>query len=168
MNTYKDLSPQRWREIMGNFCSGVTIITSTTVEGPVGFTSQSFTSLSMEPPLIAFNVMNSSTSWPKIRQGSSFCVNILAAGSEALSTQFAKSGTDKFAGVNYRLSELGNPILEDTLVWIDCTLYAEYDGGDHTIIIGQVDNMQAQKETDPLVFFRGKYTAVEKVSVPSY
>ncbi|GAA4283742.1 flavin-dependent monooxygenase reductase subunit HsaB [Brevibacterium daeguense] len=162
MSGYTDISPERMREVMGSFCSGITIITADAAEGPAGFTCQSFTSLSLEPPLVAFNPARTSSSWPKIRQVGSFCVNILGADQQQLARTFAKSGIDKFAGVEHRPSEFGNPILDAALAWIDCTLYAEYDGGDHTIVVGKVEGMHALEDVDPLLFFRGAYASLEK------
>ena len=161
MNANNDVSPRRMRDIMGNFCSGIVIITANTETGPIGFTCQSFTSLSLDPPLITFNPARSSTSWPKIRETASFCVNILDSGQQELSRTFAKSGADKFANLEYHNTEMGNPVLEDALAWVDCTLYAEHDGGDHTIVVGKVEEMYAQEAAKPLVFFRGGYTSLE-------
>lgn len=138
MNTPHEVTPQRMREILGHFCSGLTVITAETVNGPAGFTCQSFTSLSLEPPLISFNPARTSSTWPVLRDVGRFCVNILPAEHQALSNKFARSGTEKFEGVEYHTSPLGNPILDKALAWIDCELHEEYDGGDHTIVVGAV------------------------------
>lgn len=161
-SAYHDVSPQRMREIMGNFCSGVTVITAASQEGPVGFTCQSFTSLSLEPPLITFNPSRNSTTWPVIREIGTFCVNVLPTEHRHISGQFARSGTEKFAGISHSTSDLGSPILDDALAWIDCTLHAEYDGGDHTIVVGQVEAMHARDGAEPLLFFRGSYVDIQK------
>lgn len=161
MNERHDVSPQRMRQIMGNFCSGITIITADTESGPVGFTCQSFTSLSLDPPLVTFNPSLTSTSWPRIREAGSFCVNVLGIEQQDMSRTFAQSGADKFAGVRHTPSDRGNPILTAALAWIDCTLHAEYDGGDHTIVVGEVKGMHARDETAPLVFFRGRYATLD-------
>lgn len=157
---YKDVSPQRMRGIMGNFCSGVTVVTSQTEAGPVGFTCQSFTSLSLEPALITFNPTRTSKTWPQIREVGRFCVNVLGAQHQQLSGSFARSGVDKFAGVTHQLSPLGNPRLVDALAWIDCTLHVEHDGGDHTIVVGRVEALSAVEDLDPLLFFRGRYAGL--------
>lgn len=167
MTTYSDLSPMRMREVMGNFCSGITIITAMTPDGPTGFTCQSFTSLSLEPPLITFNPQLTSTTWPRIREVGTFCVNILAKETEHYSGAFARSGTDKFRGVEYDTSDLGHPILNGCLGWIECTLYAEHDGGDHTIVVGKVESMHARTDAEPLVFFRGKYATLQELAIAS-
>lgn len=159
-----DLSPLRLRSIMGSFGSGVTVITSATPDGPAGFTCQSFTSLSLEPALVTFNPARSSSTWPRIREIGSFTVNVLGADQQALSGQFARSGTDKFAGVDWTESPFGNPILPGAVTWIDCTLHAEYDGGDHTIVVGAVHALASNDEAEPLLFVRGSYRGLQPLT----
>ncbi|PXY36277.1 flavin reductase [Prauserella flavalba] len=146
------------RDVLGSFCSGVVVVTAATPE-PVGFTCQSFASLSLDPPLVTFAPGRGSRTWPRIRQAGGFCVNILAAGQRHLSDQFARSGTDKFAGVGWSPGESGSPVLDGVLAWVDCTLWAEYDGGDHTIVIGEVRALASDPRRDPLLFHRGAYLA---------
>ncbi|MGC0239431.1 flavin reductase family protein [Arthrobacter sp. SD76] len=160
MDKHLEVTPDRMREILGHFCTGLTIITSSTEQGPVGFTCQSFSSLSLEPPLIAFNPSRSSSTWPTIRTTGKFCVNILPEEHRELSGKFARSGTDKFSGVSHAASPLGSPILDDALAWIDCELHEEYDGGDHTIVIGRVKAMDARGGAEPLLFFKGSYVGI--------
>ncbi|WP_125615740.1 flavin reductase family protein [Specibacter cremeus] len=162
-----DVSPARMRHILGHFASGLTVITAATPAGPVGFTCQSFTSLSLEPALVSFNPARSSSSWPALRDAGRFTVNILPAGAQRLANQFARSGTDKFAGVEYGQSPLGNPVLGRALAWIDCELHAEYDGGDHTIVVGAVRAMAARVDADPLLFYKGAYASVESGTIES-
>jgi 3-hydroxy-9,10-secoandrosta-1,3,5(10)-triene-9,17-dione monooxygenase reductase component len=157
MNTTHDVTPQRMREVLGHFASGLTIITASTDRGPIGFTCQSFASLSLEPALVTFAPARSSTSWPAIRATTKFCINVLPEEHRDLSGKFARSGTDKFSGVIYSNSPLGNPVLDNALAWIDCQLYEEYDGGDHTIVLGKVRAMDARSDAEPLLFFKGEY-----------
>jgi 3-hydroxy-9,10-secoandrosta-1,3,5(10)-triene-9,17-dione monooxygenase reductase component len=149
--------PSTMRAVLGHFPSGVTIVTGTTPEGPAGFTCQSFSSLSLDPPLVLVLVGRSSTSWPTIEATGRFCVNVLAENQGELSTTFAKSGTDKFAGVDWAASDLGSPILAGALAWIDCTLHAVHEGGDHLIVVGAVHDLSAVAGTGPLLFHRGAY-----------
>lgn len=149
--------PSTMRAVLGNFPSGVTIVTGTTPDGPVGFTCQSFASLSLDPPLVLVLPGRSSTSWPPIEASGRFCVNVLAEHQGELSTTFATSGADKFAGVEWASSDLGSPILAGAVAWIDCTLHAVHDGGDHLIVVGAVHDLGAVEETGPLVFHRGAY-----------
>lgn len=95
-----------------------------------------------------------------LRDAGSFTVNILPAEHQHLAGQFARSGSDKFAGVSHTTSPLGNPVLEDALAWIDCELHAEYDGGDHTIVVAAVRHLSARQVAEPLLFFRGRYAGL--------
>ena len=149
--------PSTMRAVLGHFPSGVTIVTGTTADGPAGFTCQSFSSLSLDPPLVLVLPGRGSTSWPGIRETGKFCVNVLAEDQDELSTAFARSGGDKFAGVEWATSELGSPILAGATAWIDCTVDAVHDGGDHLIVVGAVHDLGATSENRPLVFHRGAY-----------
>jgi 3-hydroxy-9,10-secoandrosta-1,3,5(10)-triene-9,17-dione monooxygenase reductase component len=145
------------REVLGHFCSGVTIITACGRDGPAGFTCQSFASLSLDPPLVSFAPARTSKSWPKVRAARRFCVNVLAEDQDELSSAFARSGTDKFAGVDWSPSRWGAPVLSDVVAWIDCELWAEYDGGDHTLVAASVIDLGANAGRTPLLFHRGAY-----------
>jgi len=157
MTEHFDLTPQRLRHVLGHFASGLTVITAATHNGPAGFTCQSFSSLSLDPALVTFSPARSSRTWPLLRQAGRFTVNILPAGHQHLAGQFARSGTDKFAGVDYCSSPLGNPVLDQALAWVDCELHEEYDGGDHTIVVGAVRALGAREGAEPLLFFKGGY-----------
>jgi 3-hydroxy-9,10-secoandrosta-1,3,5(10)-triene-9,17-dione monooxygenase reductase component len=152
--------PTTMRAVLGHFPSGVTIVTGAVDGVPAGFTCQSFSSLSLDPPLVLILPGRSSSSWPRIEATGRFCVNVLAQDQGALSTTFAMSGTDKFAGVDWRPSALGSPILAGATAWIDCTLHASHDGGDHLIVVGAVHDLAAG-EAPPLVFHRGAYARTE-------
>jgi 3-hydroxy-9,10-secoandrosta-1,3,5(10)-triene-9,17-dione monooxygenase reductase component len=132
------VDPQVMREVLGHFASGVTVVTAVTDDGPTGFTCQSFSSLSLEPPLIAFAPARTSLTWPRLRAIGTFCVNVLAEGQDDVSQNFARSGADKFAGVRWSPSAHGSPVLDDVVAWIDGELWAEYDGGDHSIVVARV------------------------------
>jgi 3-hydroxy-9,10-secoandrosta-1,3,5(10)-triene-9,17-dione monooxygenase reductase component len=149
--------PTTMRSVLGHFPSGVTIVTGTTPDGPAGFTCQSFSSLSLDPPLVLVLPGRGSTSWPGIEATGRFCVNVLAEGQRELSTRFARSGGDKFSGVDWSTSALGSPVLAGATAWIDCTLEAVHDGGDHLIVVGAVHDLGAAEESAPLVFHRGSY-----------
>lgn len=154
-----DIGPRELRDSMGLYASGVTIITGHDDEGPIGFTCQSFYSVSLEPALVSFSVMKSSTSYPRIRETGRFCVNVLAHNQGELSNQFARRGTDKWADVVWGLSGGGNPVIDDTLLWIDCTAQAEYEAGDHIIVVGLIQEISPVDwhRGDPLLFFAGNY-----------
>jgi 3-hydroxy-9,10-secoandrosta-1,3,5(10)-triene-9,17-dione monooxygenase reductase component len=152
------------REVLGHFVSGIVVITAAGPDGPLGFTCQSFASLSLDPPLVSFAPSRTSTTWPLIREVGAFCVNVLAADHEELSAGFARSGADKFAGVPWRPGPSGSPVLEGVSAWIDCTLWNEYDGGDHTVVVGRVLDLGAEQARLPLLYYRGQYgVAAERV-----
>jgi flavin reductase (DIM6/NTAB) family NADH-FMN oxidoreductase RutF len=143
----------RFREVLGHFATGVTIVTATDEGEPVGFTCQAFTSLSLDPPLVAIAPGKTSTSWPRIARAGEFCVNILAEPQEALSRDFAVPGGDKFTGVGWRPGRTGAPILDGVLAWIECRFLRAHDAGDHEIVLGLVLDMGVNKGR-PLVFYR--------------
>jgi len=122
------------RQVMGHFATGVTIITTLNKAGQMhGLTANAFTSVSLEPPLLLISVDKKAESWPAFEESRVFTVNILADDQEGLSRKFAVSGGNKFEGVAYRIGANGAPILEGALAFIECTLYAAYEGGDHSI-----------------------------------
>ena len=154
------VSPTAMREVLGHFVTGIVVVTAAGPDGPVGFTCQSFCSLSLDPPLVSFAPARTSTTWPHIRAAGAFCINVLAADHAGLSAGFARSGSDtvdKFAGVAWRPSPCGAPVLDGVSAWIDCTLWNEYDGGDHTIVVGHVQDLGADPDRLPLLYYRGRY-----------
>jgi len=151
------VDPQLMRDVLGHFASGVTVVTALTADGPAGFTCQSFSSLSLEPPLVAFAPARTSQTWPALRAIGRFCVNVLAEGQDAVSQNFAQSGGDKFAAVRWSPSAHGSPVLDDVVAWIDGELWAEYDGGDHSIVVARVLDLGADPERRPLLYHRGAY-----------
>ena len=156
------LDPQSMREVMGHFASGVTVVTAVTDGGPIGFTCQSFSSLSLDPPLVVFAPGRASRTWPLLRGIGRFCINVLAEGQDAVSQNFARSGGDKFAGVPWRPSALGSPVLDDVVAWIDAELWAEYDGGDHTLAVARVLDLGADERRRPLLYHRGEYGLLQE------
>ncbi|MCZ4118558.1 flavin reductase family protein [Streptomyces sp. H39-S7] len=161
------VDPGMFRKVLGTFASGVTIVTAPGAEGPTGFACQSFASLSLDPPLVAFMVARTSTTWPKIARAGVFCVNILSDEQGALCRGFAVSGADKFAGVDWTPTPVtGSPRLAGIAAWIDCTIHAVHTGGDHLIVVGRVDELgctepadadDATPEAGPLLFYRGGF-----------
>lgn len=149
---------RRFRTTLGQFCSGVVIATGCLDGVPAGFAAQSFTSLSLDPPLVGLCPAKTSTSWPRLRDSGRFCINILAADQKPVCDLFAKSGIDKFASIDWRPGVTGSPIITGALAYIDCELVAEHDAGDHTIAVGRVLDLDiANPEGAPLLFFRGAY-----------
>ena len=157
-----DIDTARFRQVLGHFCSGIVIVTGMEGREPVGLTCQSFTSVSLDPPLVAFLPGKSSSSWPRIQPSGAFCVNILGVEQEDVCRVFAQSGADKFRGIGWKPGPSGSPILEDVLGWIDCRVETEHDAGDHTIVVGRVVEMHVGHESSgPLLFYRGGYGRFE-------
>jgi 3-hydroxy-9,10-secoandrosta-1,3,5(10)-triene-9,17-dione monooxygenase reductase component len=158
-NTTNSIDQMRFRNTVGRYASGITIITGHDAEGPIGFTCQSFYSVSVNPPLVSFSVMKTSTTYPRIRDTGTFAVNILSVGQEIISNQFAGRGTEKWAGITWNPTNNANPVLDGTLTWLDCIIHAEHDAGDHIIVIGHVNELGAPQvqQPDPLLYFEGQY-----------
>lgn len=148
------------RDIAGRFATGVTVITFLNQQGkPVGMTANSFTSLSLEPPLLLFCIDKSASLYDDMMKTEAFAVNILSKEQEALSRQFSKKEIDRFAGVKYSTGMLGTPILEGILAHFECKTYKFYEGGDHMIVIGEIVNGH-YRDGEPLLFYCGKYKSL--------
>ncbi len=155
------IDPARYRQVLGHFATGVTVVTSARDDRPLGLAVNSFTSVSLDPPLVAFCVARTSTTWPTIRSTGSFCVNILAEDQEAICRAFAGHGHERFRGVGWHPAESGAPIVAGGLAWLDCTIEVEHDAGDHIMVLGRVRAMGVDHEGRPLVFYRGGYGRFE-------
>ncbi|GGZ92528.1 flavin reductase family protein [Streptomyces subrutilus] len=161
-----EVTQESFRDVLGNFCSGMTVITAMGADGPVGFTCQAFSSLSLQPPQVILCPGRTSTTWPLIRAVGLFCVNVLAEDQAGLSRAFARSGGDKFAGVRWDSSPNGSPILSGAAAWLDCRVHAEYAGGDHTVVRADVRGLAASPGKRPLLFHRGRYTRMADDDAP--
>jgi 3-hydroxy-9,10-secoandrosta-1,3,5(10)-triene-9,17-dione monooxygenase reductase component len=152
----------KFRQVLGHFSTGVSVITAVHNDAPVGLAVGSFASLSLDPPLVLFCPVSQSSSWPKIREVGSFCVNILGANQEHVCRVFASKEPDKFASIGWEASPItGAPRIEGVLAWIDCDIETVHPGGDHDIVIGRVRDLDASDEHGPLVFYRGGYGRFE-------
>jgi len=151
----------RFRQVLGHFPTGVTVVTGRDPAGPVGLSVNSFTSVSLDPPLVALCVNRVSTTWPRIRDIGRFTVNILSADQELVSRTFASHGADRFAGIGWHPSPSGSPVLEGALAWLDATVEVEHDAGDHLLVIGRVFGLDVAGDGSPLVFYRGGYGRFE-------
>lgn len=149
---------RRFRDVLGHFPTGVAAVTAIDADGcPTGMTVGSFTSVSLDPPYVAFLPDKGSSSFPKIRAAGSFCVNVLSADQEHICRNFAAKGTDKFQGSPWRPAPSGSPVLEGTVAWIDCDIEVIHEAGDHYIVIGRVRELGHHPEIRPLVFFQGGF-----------
>jgi flavin reductase (DIM6/NTAB) family NADH-FMN oxidoreductase RutF len=148
----------QFRSVLGQFASGVAVVTAVNKGTPVGMTIQSFCSLSLDPPLILLCPAIKSTSWPKIAEVGHLCVNLLAEGQEQIARQFARSGGDKYGGIAWTAAaDSGSPMLDGALAWIDCQIGGQYPGGDHLIVTCQVLDLAARTDLRPLVFFQSGF-----------
>lgn len=153
-----EIDAREFRMVLSQFCTGVVIATGCVDGEPAGFAAQSFTSLSLDPPLIALCPAKTSTSWPRLRASGSFCINVLGADQQSVCDLFARSGIDKFDGLDWRPGVTGSPVLAGVVAYVDCDLEAEHEAGDHTIAVGRVRDIQIlDAESKPLLFFRGRY-----------
>jgi len=159
------VDPAEFRHTLSHFPSGVVVITGMDDDGtPVGLTCQSFTSLSLDPPLILIAPSKSSRSWPRIAGSHRFAVNILGDRQRELSARFARSSTDKFAGTAWHVGEGGSPLLDDAIAVIECDIDAVHHGGDHWIVSGAVRTVVVSDSAEPprpLVFYRSAYRALD-------
>jgi 3-hydroxy-9,10-secoandrosta-1,3,5(10)-triene-9,17-dione monooxygenase reductase component len=154
------IDPAHYRAVLGAFCSGVTVLTAVDGDGmPLGMTCQSFSALSLDPPLVLVAPARTSTTWPRIRAARGFCVNVLADGQRHVSDGMSRSGTDKFAGVGWTASAHGRPRIAGAAAWIECDVHDEHDGGDHTLVVGAVRELVDGGRL-PLLFHRGGYAAL--------
>ncbi|MGQ0700472.1 MAG: flavin reductase family protein [Panacagrimonas sp.] len=162
-------SERDFRNAMGQFCTGVVVVTGISEGQPVGFSAQSFVSVSLAPPLIAICPARSSTTWPKLRASGRFGVNILGADQQPVCGTFARSGGDKFGQLGWVPGASGSPVIEGVIGFVDCELEAEHEAGDHTLAIGRVLDLRVfSAERAPLLFFRGIYGAFDELSARTH
>lgn len=147
-----------FRETLGHYPTGVAVVTAVVEDGrPVGMVVGTFSSVSLDPPLIAFLPTVSSRSFAELRTATAFCVNVLASDQELLCRQFATAGERKFDDVSWRPGPLGSPVLEGAVSWIECTFEDIREAGDHYIVLGLVHDLAVERSTLPLLFFQGGY-----------
>ncbi|WP_248581428.1 flavin reductase family protein [Nocardioides sp. InS609-2] len=149
---------RQFREVLGRFASGVAVVTGVDGDTPVGLTCQSFTSVSLDPPLVLFCPARTSRAWPLIWRSGSFCVNVLADDQVEISDVMASRGADKFAGLSWRPSEAtGSPLLTGAAAYVDCSITAVHEAGDHYVVIGRVQDLAVGEGVHGLTFHRGRY-----------
>ncbi|MEV1156049.1 flavin reductase family protein [Micromonospora chokoriensis] len=152
--------PAEFRRVLGHFATGVAAVTGIDGGAPVGLLVNSFTSVSLEPPLVAFCVAHTSGSWPRMRRARRHCICFLAADQREQARRLATPGSDKFHGLAWRPSPAGLPVLEGALAWIEGTVEAEYPAGDHVIVVTRVHRLarcEGAAEAGPLLFYRGSF-----------
>lgn len=158
--TTHPLAPSAVREAMGHFATGITVMTTQDPEeGRYGVTATSFSSLSLEPPLVQWSLRNAAYSLPIFIHSGYFAVNILAADQKDVSRRFATADVDRFAGLELEDGLAGMPLIEGAAAWIECALETTLPGGDHTILVGQVLRARTFRRP-PLLHWRGRYLAM--------
>ena len=151
------LDSREFRRILGHYPTGVCAVTAASAGRPVGMVVGSFTSVSLDPPLVAFLPDRKSTTWPLIQEAGRFCVNVLSDRQQEVCRVMSSKSDDKFDAIPHRLSQADGPILEGVVAWIDCDLYAVHEAGDHFIAIGEVRALGVEQPHPPLVFHKGAY-----------
>ena len=150
-----------YRSALGTFATGVTVITTMSDSGaPVGFTANSFSSVSLEPPLLLFCLDRGSYSFGHFSKTKTFAVNVLTDRQEDVSAHFARPSEDKWRHVGYDLCSVGCPVFADALAVFECVTHAVHDGGDHIIVVGEVVQFSHKADVDPLLYYRGRYARI--------
>ncbi len=151
------VDPRALRQAFGCFMSGVTVVTTLdSADQPLGFTANSFSSVSMDPPLLLVSIANSSANLTSFAKGTGFAVSILSEDQKDISAKFARPSDDRFAGVYWRCGPVGNPLIAGVSAWFDCTLEQAIAAGDHTILIGRIGGFEATANPG-LGYYRGAY-----------
>lgn len=151
------IDPAEFRKVLGSYPTGVCVITALDEGKPAGMVVGSFTSVSLDPPLVGFFPDKSSTSWPLIEKAGHFCVNVMAADQMDVCRSVVAKGEAKFVGVEYAVSDHDLPVIAGALATIECRLYSVTEAGDHWFVLGQVLRMENVREDDPMLFHRGRY-----------
>ncbi|WP_425826821.1 3-hydroxy-9,10-secoandrosta-1,3,5(10)-triene-9,17-dione monooxygenase reductase subunit [Streptomyces fractus] len=157
---------RRFRDVMGHFCTGVVIVAASGEDGPAGFACQSFSALSLDPPLVLFCPARTSRTWPVIERAGRFTVNVLAESQRPVSEVFGRSGPDKFTGTDWARTPHGTPLLNRAAAWAECSVRQVHAAGDHYIVVGRVTDLGTHGDQRPLLFHRGTYTGVTPGHVP--
>lgn len=152
------IDPRLFRDVLGHFPTGVVAVTALDGDGaPVGMAVGSFTSVSLDPPLVAFLPDKSSSTFPKILAAKRFCANVLGSDQQNVCRSLARKGDEKFTDVAWDPTPSGMPRILGSLAWIDCEIDAVHDAGDHHIVVGRVHHLELDTPESPLIFFQGGY-----------
>lgn len=156
--TITTIDPQEFRSVLGSYPTGVCVVTAQTPDGRrLGLVVGSFTSISLDPPLVGFFPDKRSSTWPLIEPVGRFCVNVLGAHQIELCRRFSAKGDDKFVDLAHGASPSGQPLLDDALAWIDCSIERVVEIGDHWLVVGAVEALGTRDGQGPLLFYRGGY-----------
>lgn len=159
-----DFDARTFRRALGTFATGVTVVTSVSPDGELlGFTANSFNSVSLNPPLVLFSLDRGAFSMRGFEAAGVFAINVLSEDQQALSNAFARALVDKWQAVEYETWETGCPILTQALASFECETTSMHDGGDHVIFVGRVLRLRATEHGKPLLYFRGAYRQINQL-----
>ena len=160
-NLASALEARSFRDALGRFATGVAFVTAAPDGEPAGLIVNSLTSVSLEPPLVSFCPSRNSLTWSRMRRAGRFGVNVLARQHERFAMRATPADADRFAGLNWERGPRGVPLLTDALATLECEILAEHPAGDHSIVIGRVDDLHISPNKDPLVFFAGAFGTLQ-------
>lgn len=156
------VEPRAFRDALGRLATGVTFITAAPGGQPAGLIVNSLTSVSLEPPLVSFSPARSSLTWSRMRRAGRFGVNVLGRQHQPFVIRAAPADADRFAGLDWKPGRSGVPLLTDALVRLECEIVAERLAGDHSIVLGQVSDLDISPRSHPLVFFAGEFASLQQ------
>ncbi len=160
------IDPAHFRDVLGSYPTGVSVITSVSQDGARwGLAVGTFTSISLDPPLVGFMPHRLSGSWRQIEKTGTFCVNILSDAQLDMCRRFATRGGDKFEGISHGHSPGGLPVLDDVLAWVECDIARVVELGDHVLVVGAVRALERAREGAPLLFHRGAYHTLDRIDL---
>ena len=156
-----NFKPELLRETLGLFPTGIAVVTAKAADGALyGVTVNSFSSVSLDPPLVLFSLARTLHTLAALLSAGAFAIHFLREDQQHLSARFAKPSANKWEGLRRRAGVTGSPVLEPALALLECRLYAQYDGGDHVILVGRITHIEKDTGGNPLVFFRGRYHTI--------
>lgn len=158
------IDPDDFRKVLGTYPTGVCVITALDSENrPAGMVVGSFTSVSLDPPLVGFFPDKKSTSWPLLESAGHFCVNVMGSNQQSICRAVTAKGDEKFVGVEYAISDRNLPIIADAIACIECRLHSVTEAGDHWFVLGEVLRLETTRDEDPMLFHRGRYGGFAEV-----
>lgn len=160
------LRPAELRQVFGAFPTGVTALAAVVDGVPIGLAANSFTSVSLDPPLVSVCIARTSTTWPLLRPARRLGISVLGAHQEQACRQLSSVGIDRFATLSWRTNDLGAVFLDTASAWLDCDIEREIPAGDHDIILLRVHDLAADHQIPPLVFHGSQFRQLQAKSQP--
>jgi len=161
-NPARPPDPRAFRDALSRYATGVAFITAASDGEPAGLIVNSFTSVSLEPPLVSFCPSRTSLTWSRMRRAGRFGVNVLGQHHERYVARATPAGADRFTGLEWQAGRNGTPLLADAIASLECEIVAEHPTGDHWIVVGRVQNFHLSPIEDPLIFFAGAFGALQQ------